>query len=162
MAEKMRYDVPPTQTEPDANEALGTLLENLHKHGFLRLANDLVCANTQIAKVLVDGLSQPGSQTTVQNILLLLMALSRVPPERFNQLLMALTDGANALSEASQDKQQGKAPGIRGAIKILQDDKLWEAISPLLAGVKSFSAGMAQEADKPITRYSGKKTQEEN
>lgn len=55
MAERMNYEVPPTRTEPDAGEALNTLLENLHKHGFLRLANDLVCANTEIAKVVVSG-----------------------------------------------------------------------------------------------------------
>ena len=156
MAERMQYEVPPTRTEPDASEALSTLLENLHKHGFLRLANDLVCANTDIAKVLVGGLNKPGSQVAIQNISLLLMAISRVPPERFNQLLMALTDGANALSRQSDTEQKRGAPGIKGMIKILRDDDLWLTVTPLLSALRAFSTSMEKGPEKPITRYSGK------
>lgn len=158
MAERMKYEVPPARTEPDAGEALNTLLENLHKHGFLRLANDLVCANTDIAKILVSGLNRPASQSAIQNISLLLMALSRIPPERFNQLLMALTDGLNAVSEATQDKQNKGAPGITGIIRLLRDDEFWQGISPLLSGLRAFSTAMEKSPDKPITRYSGKKS----
>ncbi|WP_428943699.1 DUF1641 domain-containing protein [Pantoea sp. FN060301] len=158
MAERMNYEVPPTRTEPNAGEALNTLLENLHKHGFIRLANDLVCANTDIAKVLVSGLNRPGSQAAIQNISLLMMALSRMPPERFNQLLMALTDGVNALSQATQDEQKQRAPGITGIIRLLRDDEFWQGISPLLSGLRAFSTSMEKSPDKPISRYSGKES----
>ncbi|WP_338564803.1 hypothetical protein [Erwinia sp. E_sp_W01_6] len=94
----------------------------------------------------------------MQNISLLLMALSRVPPERFNQLLMALTDGANALSRQSDSTQQQGAPGIKGMIKLLRDEDLWRAVTPLLSAVRAFSASMEKAPEKPITRYSGKDT----
>ncbi len=82
MAEPLKYDVPPTRTEPTANEALATLLESLHQHGFLRLATDIVNANTQIAGVLVDGLNQPGALNAMQNLSLVFKALATISPER--------------------------------------------------------------------------------
>jgi len=48
MAERMKYQVPPTRTEPTAREAMDELIENLHQHGFLRLANDLVKSNNEV------------------------------------------------------------------------------------------------------------------
>ncbi|MEM6049921.1 DUF1641 domain-containing protein [Erwinia sp. P7711] len=158
MAERMKYEVPPTRTEPNARESLDKLIENLHQHGFLRLANDIVCANTDIAKVLVEGVNRPGSLTAIQNISLLLMALSRVPPERFNQLLMAITDAANALSQESGNVEKQGAPGIKGVIRLLRDDEVWQGISPLLKGFRAFAASMEKPPEKPITRYSGKKS----
>ncbi|MFC7509610.1 hypothetical protein ACFQUX_25425 [Pantoea stewartii] len=81
MAEPLKYDVPPTRTEPTANEALATLLESLHQHGFLRLATDIVNANTQIAGVLVDGLNQPGALNAMQNLSLVFKALATISPK---------------------------------------------------------------------------------
>lgn len=157
MAERIHYDVPPARSEPDAREALDTLLASLHQHGFLRLANDVVCANSEIAQILVAGLNRPGAQAALQNISLLFMALSQVPPERFNQLLLALAAGANAPDRQAQQPQHA-APGIRGALRWLKDEQFWQGIAPLLAGLRAFTAALDEPADKPITRYSGKPT----
>ena len=158
MAERMQYQVPPAGVETSAQESLDTLLENLHKHGFLRLANDAVCANVDIAKILVEGLNRPGSQAAVQNISLLFMALSRIPPERFNQLLMGITDAVNAFSNDASTEKKRAAPGIRGIIRLLHDEECWQSLSPLISGLDAFSAAMRKAPEKPISRYSGKKS----
>lgn len=82
MAERMKYQVPPTPTEPTAREAMDELIENLHQHGFLRMANDLVKSNSEVGKILVSGLNQPGTQNALQNLSILMMTLGSVPPER--------------------------------------------------------------------------------
>ena len=151
MAERMNYDVPPTRTEHTATEALGSLLENLHQHGFLRLANDVVMANTQIAKVLVDGLNQPGAQAGIQNLSLLLVALSKIPPEHFNHLLIALTRAAQAMThEQTED--------VTGALKMLGDDRLWQQAAPFFSAIKAFAEALQEKPERPVTRYSGKES----
>ncbi len=72
MAEPLHYQPTATRTEPSAQEALNELLENLHQHGFLRLANDMVQANNDIGKIVAAGLNRPGTQNAVQNLSLLL------------------------------------------------------------------------------------------
>ncbi|WP_194208284.1 DUF1641 domain-containing protein [Superficieibacter sp. 1612_C1] len=157
MAERMNYEVPPAQTQPSAGDALSDLLENLHHHGFLRLANDMVKANTQIAKIVVDGLNQPGTQTGVQNLSLLLVALSKIPPEQFNHLLMALTRGVQAMTEKHDaPEKKSAAPGVTGFIKMLGDEDTWQKAAPFFNAVQAFSSALQEEPDKPITRYSGK------
>ncbi|WP_312242372.1 DUF1641 domain-containing protein [Pantoea sp.] len=161
MAERMQYQVPPTRTEPTAKEALDTLLESLHEHGFLRLANDLVRANSDIGKILAEGLNKPGSQNAIQNFSLLFMMLSTIPPERMNHLLLALKAGVMAVKPASDEaKQDSAAPGIRGVVKLLNDEDLWQGLRPIFAGVEAFTREMHKEEVKPITRYSGKASYE--
>lgn len=161
MAERLTYQVPPARTEPTAQEALDTLLESLHQHGFLRLANDLVCANADIGKILAQGLNKPGAQNALQNISLLLMTLGTMPPERFNHVLLALKSGMMAVKPASDEMKQGAAaPGIRGVIKLLNDDDLWQGLRPIFAGIKAFAREMHKPEEKPITRYSGKASHE--
>lgn len=109
MAEPLHYQPTPTRTESSAQEALNELLENLHQHGFLRLANDMVKANNDIGKIVAAGLNRPGTQNAVQNLSLLFMTLSTVPPERFNHLLLALRDALLAMKPASDTAQQEKA-----------------------------------------------------
>jgi len=162
MAERLSYSVPPTRTEKTAQEAMDELVENLHKHGFLRLANDAIKANNDIGKILVAGLNRPGTQSALQNISLILMTLSTIPPERLNHILLALRDAAMAMKPASDETQQQShaAPGIRGVLHLLNDEKLWQGLRPLFAALEAFSAGMQREEEKPITRYSGKPSNE--
>lgn len=159
MAEPLKYDVPPTRTEPTANEALATLLESLHQHGFLRLATDIVNANTQIAGVLVDGLKQPGALNAMQNLSLVFKALATIPPEEFNPVLLGIVNAAKAMRGAGLAGEDKSAPGIRGIIRLLKDEELWRGIKPALAGVRAFGREMKQPSEKPISRYSGKPTQ---
>jgi len=162
MAERLSYTVPPTRTEKTAQEAMDELVENLHEHGFLRLANDAIKANNDIGKILVAGLNRPGTQSALQNISLILMTLSTIPPERLNHILLALRDAAMAMKPASDATQQeaNAAPGIRGVLHLLNDEKLWQGLRPLFAALEAFSAGMQREEEKPITRYSGKPSKE--
>ncbi|CAK6500654.1 hypothetical protein PANPA_00352 (plasmid) [Pantoea sp. Nvir] len=162
MAERLSYTVPPTRTEKTAQEAMDELVENLHEHGFLRLANDAIKANNDIGKILVAGLNRPGTQSALQNISLILMTLSTIPPERLNHILLALRDAAMAMKPASDATQQegNAAPGIRGVLHLLNDEKLWQGLRPLFAALEAFSAGMQREEEKPITRYSGKPSNE--
>ncbi|MDI6958479.1 DUF1641 domain-containing protein [Pantoea sp. Pa-EAmG] len=161
MAEPLHYQPTPTRTEPSAQEALNELLENLHQHGFLRLANDMVKANNDIGKIVAAGLNRPGTQNAVQNLSLLFMTLSTVPPERFNHLLLALRDALLAMKPASGTAQQEKsAPGVSGVLKLLNDEALWQGIRPLLAALETFARAMQGDEEKPITRYSGKPSRE--
>lgn len=161
MAERMEYQVTPTRTEQTAREAMDELIESLHQHGFLRLANDLVKSNSEIGKILVSGLNQPGTQSALQNLSLLMMTLGSVPPERFNHLLLALRDAAMAIKPAREEANSGKAaPGIRGIIRLLNDDELWRGLSPVLSALKVFSRQIDGEEQKPITRFSGKSSLE--
>lgn len=156
MAERMSYEVPPTRTEPTAAEAMQKLIESLHQHGFLRLATDVVNANTQIAKVLVDGLNQPGSLNAMQNLTLLFKALATIPPEDFNPLLLAVTAAAKGMRENAHAPADKGAPGIRGIIKMLNDEELWQGVKPVMAGMRAFGREINKPAEKPISRYSGK------
>ncbi|OWS74502.1 hypothetical protein CBW22_19295 [Pantoea sp. VS1] len=161
MAEPLHYQPTTTRTEPSAQEALNELLENLHQHGFLRLANDMVKANNDIGKIVAAGLNRPGTQNAVQNLSLLFMTLSTVPPERFNHLLLALRDALLAMKPASDTAQQEKsAPGVSGVLKLLNDEALWQGIRPLLAALETFARAMQGDEEKPITRYSGKPSRE--
>ncbi|WP_313690493.1 DUF1641 domain-containing protein [Pantoea sp.] len=161
MAERLEYQVPPTRTEATAQEALEELIENLHQHGFLRLANDAVKANSDIGKILVAGLNRPGTQNAIQNLSLLLMAIGTIPPERFNHILLALREAAMALKPASDEAEQSEAaPGVRGVLKLLNDEALWQSLRPFFAAVETFSEQMRQDEQPPVTRYSGKNTHE--
>jgi len=161
MAERIKFQVPPTPIESTAREAMDELIENLHQHGFLRLANDLVKSNSEVGKILVSGLNQPGTQNALQNLSLLMMTLGSVPPERFNHLLLAVRDAAMAVRPAQeQERQEKAAPGIRGIIRLLRDEELWRGLRPIFAALKVFSQQTDQEEQKPITRFSGKSSRE--
>lgn len=156
MAEPIDYDVKPSKNEPDAKDELDRLVQNLHEHGVLRMANDLVCANNAIAKVLVDGLNKEGTLNVVQNLSILAMALSRVPPDEFYRLVFALKDAGAAVSQWTAPDNDDIAPGVRGTYRILQDESLWRAITPLLEGLKAMGEGMKKPIDKPISQFTGK------
>lgn len=156
MAERISYDIKPTKIGPDAHEELERLLQTLHEHGVLRLANNLVAANTQIAKVLVDGLNQEGTLNAIQNLSVLAMALSRIAPEQFYKVVFAAKDAFSQVSQHTPESQNTEAPGVTGAYKMLHDEALWQAITPLMEGLKAFAAGLNKEVDKPISEFTGK------
>ncbi|KTT65674.1 hypothetical protein NS383_09300 [Pseudomonas oryzihabitans] len=156
MAERITHEVTPPKLGPDAQEELERLLQTLHEHGMLRFANDLVAANTQVAKVLVDGLNKPGSLNVVQNLSVLAMALSTIPPGQFYSLAFSLRDALKAVTETRRESAAQEAPGVTGAFRLLQDEDLWRALTPLLEGLKAFAAGLDQPVDRPISAFTGK------
>lgn len=157
MAKSIEYQVEPPKIGPTAEEELQRLLQTLHEHGVLRLANDLVASNNEWMQVIVSGLSRKGSLNTIQNISVLLLALSTIPPERMYKLAFGLRDFMAKLSREEQEESAGNsAPGARGAWKMLHDDELWQSLTPILNGMKAFSRRMEEEVDKPISSFSGK------
>ncbi|MFL9813277.1 DUF1641 domain-containing protein [Stutzerimonas sp. VN223-3] len=160
MAERIDYDVKPTPIGPTAREELDTLLETLHQRGVLRLANDMVGANDRILKVLVDGLSKDGSLNAIQNLSILGMALSRIEPAQFYKVVFAFQSAFGAVSGYKPDGKHDEAPGVTGAYKMLHDDDLWAALMPIIEGLKTFAGELDKEAEKPITAFSGKRTEQ--
>lgn len=159
MAERINQDFPPPKIGPDAQEELDRLLQSMHEHGVLRFANDLVVANPQIAKVLVNGLSKEGSLNAIQNLSALTMALSTIPPNQFYKVVFALRDAFGEISEHHQQGEDSRSPGLSGAYHLLKDEELWQAVTPLIKGLKVFGAGLNKEIDKPISDFAGKPTE---
>jgi uncharacterized protein YjgD (DUF1641 family) len=160
MAQRLNYDVKPTPIGPSAQEELDTLLETLHQRGVLRLANDLVGSQDRLLKVLVDGMSKEGSLNAMQNLSILGMALSRIEPAQFYKIVFAFQSAFGAVGRYKPDEKHDEAPGVTGAYKMLHDDELWAALMPIIEGFKTFASGLDKEADKPITEFSGKQTEQ--
>lgn len=156
MAKRIDYEPAPPKLGPDAHEELEALIQTLHENGVLRLANDYVSAKTQIAKVVVDGLNQEGTLNAIQNLSVLLMALSRIPPPQFYKLVFAMSEGMTRASTWTADGEGEAAPGVSGAYRMLHDEKLWHALTPLIEGMKAFSAALDQDVEKPISAFTGK------
>lgn len=163
MAKPIPYEIRPARTETTAHEELDRLLESCHRHGLLRLANDLVSANTDVAQVIVSGLQKAGTLNAIQNLSALLMALSCFPPAEFYRLVFALTDGAARLAMRSRDgnddppAQDGEhPPGIVGLYRLLRDEQLWRALGPIIEGLKGFAEGLEKPVANPISDFSGK------
>lgn len=163
MAKPIQYQVKPARTTPTAREELDRLLETCHRHGLLRFANDLVAANTDVAQVIVGGLHQPGTLNAIQNLAVLLMALSCIPPAEFYRLVFAFADGAGRLAAHSRDGHAGqpdadeeRPPGLTGLYRLLHDEQLWRALVPLIEGLKGFADGLEKPVSNPIADFSGK------
>lgn len=163
MARPIQYDVRAAPVEATAREELDRLLETCHRHGLLRLANDLVAANTDIAQVVVNGLQKPGSLNAIQNLSVLLMALSCIPPAEFYRLVFAVADGAARLATHSRDghaahprEDGGQPPGLLGIYRLMRDEQLWRALDPLIEGLKGFAEGLEKPISNPISDFAGK------
>lgn len=163
MAAPIQFEVSPARTEITAREELERLLETCHRHGVLRLANDLIAANQDVARTLVGGLQKPGTLNALQNLSVLLMALSCIPPAEFYRLVFALADGAARLAASSErartrprtpDREQ--PPGLLGVYRLLHDEQLWHALAPLIEGLKGFAEGLEKPVSNPISDFSGK------
>lgn len=159
MAEPIQYTPRPAKTGPDAHDELERLLQTLHRHGVLRLANDLAASNTRWAQIVVDGLSKEGSRRTVQNLSILLMLLSRIEPGHFYKVLFALRDGLETLARREPGDGTPEPPGLKGAYRMLKDESLWRALAPLIGALKTFGDGLDREVDKPVTAFTGKPTE---
>ncbi|GAA5176121.1 MULTISPECIES: DUF1641 domain-containing protein [Halomonadaceae] len=158
MAERISHTVTPPKIGPDAHEELERLLQTMHEHGVLRFANDVVAANPQIAQVLVGGLQKEGTLNAIQNASVLGMALSTIEPRDFYRVTFALRDGLQRVSQHSPEDDDGDTPGVTGAYRMLHDETLWHALTPLLDGLKAFAERLDKPVDKPVTDFTGKPT----
>jgi uncharacterized protein YjgD (DUF1641 family) len=172
MAAPIQFEVRPARTEMTAREELDRLLETCHRHGLLRLANDLIAANKEVAQILVSGLEKPGTLNVIQNLSVLLMALSCIPPAELYRLVFAAADGTARLAASSRDGPQQNSqdgtrprmrmedptrpPGVLGVYRLLHDEQLWRALAPLIEGLKGFAEGLEKPVSNPISDFSGK------
>jgi uncharacterized protein YjgD (DUF1641 family) len=159
MAQPIQYTPKPTRTEPTAQEELQRLLQTCHEHGLLRFANDVIAANTKIASVIVEGLENKSVLNAIQNLSIVAMALSTIPPEQLYRILFAAKDAALALSESPEHTPtRHDAPGLTGAYRMLHDDDLWHALTPVVTALKVFASGMQANTniENPISAFSGK------
>ncbi|WP_322025568.1 DUF1641 domain-containing protein [Burkholderia sp. BCC1977] len=149
MTDRPSPDTTPPPAEPDAHHALESLLGSLHRHGFLRFANEVVSANAQMAEVFVGAFDKPGMQCGMQNLAALVTALSRIPPEQFGKAVFAAADAMHHIGAWQPAEHEHVAPGVRGAYRLLHDEALWDALTPLLEGLKVFAQGLAREPRNP-------------
>jgi uncharacterized protein YjgD (DUF1641 family) len=161
MAPPLQYTPRAARTEATAQEELGVLLETCHEHGVLRLANDLIASNTEIARILVEGLERPGTLNALQNLSILLMALSRIPPNEFYRIVFAAKSAIDSLVGAAEGSQLPEAeshtaPGLMGAYRMLHDEQHWQRLRPLLEALKAFGTALARKVENPISEFSGK------
>lgn len=156
MAEPLDFKPTPVRTETTAQEEWDRLLDTLHRHGVLRLANDLVARNQDIAAIVVKGLETEGARNVMQNVSALAMVLGKVPPGAVYKFADALREAAAALDEDHRDADEA-APGVRGVYRLLNDDELWRTLTPLARAVVTFGRAMARHSpEKPIVAHSGK------
>ncbi|MFB5149769.1 DUF1641 domain-containing protein [Burkholderia orbicola] len=150
MIEGQRPDTTPPQPEPGAHDALEHLLGSLHRHGFLRFANEVVSANARLADTFVDALDKPGMQSGMENLAVLVTALSRIPPEQFSRAAFAAADALHHVGSWQPSQHEHVAPGVRGVYRLLHDEALWDALTPLLEGLKVFAQGLARDPRSPV------------
>ncbi|KVH35301.1 hypothetical protein WT01_22325 [Burkholderia cepacia] len=158
MIERSSPDNTPPHAEPGAHDALEHLLGSLHRHGFLHLASEVVSANARLADTFVDALDKPGMQSGMQNLAVLLMALSRIPPEQFGKAVFAAADALHHVGAWQPAQHEHVAPGVRGVYRLLHDEALWDALTPLLEGLKVFAQGLARDPATPVTAPGAKAT----
>ncbi|HIC7214341.1 DUF1641 domain-containing protein [Burkholderia stabilis] len=156
MTERPPPDMLPPHAEPSAHDALEHLLGSLHRHGFLHFANEVVSANARLADTFVDALDKPGMQSGMQNLAVLLTALSRIPPEQFGKAVFAAADALHHVGAWKPAEHEHVAPGVRGAYRLLHDEALWDALTPLLEGLKVFAQGLARDPGQAVTASSEK------
>lgn len=158
MAEPLDFKPTPARTHVTAREELDRLVETLHEHGVLRLANDIVAANQDIAAIVVKGLETEGARNVMQNLSALAMVLGQVPPGAVYKFAEGLREAAQALESARQQPDDA-APGVRGVYRLLHDDELWQTLTPLARAIAVFGHAMGRPTpEKPITAHSGKES----
>lgn len=155
MAKAIHYEVAPPPKEDAAREELDQLLHKLHETGILRLLNDFLSASPEVTKMLLNGLNREESRNALQNVLLLVMGIGRISPERFSLLTGALGQGVEDLQQSAGQRESNKAPGVTGVYKLLHDDALWQSLYPLLTALKSMTKDLDQPLEKPAAKRHG-------
>ncbi|WP_367190715.1 DUF1641 domain-containing protein [Burkholderia sp. Ed8] len=153
MTERQPPDTTPPPAEPTARDALEHLLGSLHRHGYLHFANEVVSANARLADTFVDALDKPGMRSGMQNLAVLLTALSRIPTDQFGRAAFAAADALHHVGAWQPARHPHVAPGVRGVYRLLHDEALWDALTPLIEGLKVFAQGLAREPQTPVAGF---------
>ncbi len=125
----------------------------LSQHGVLRFLTDLAAALPHAALIVARGLNSAETTQAVSNLTALVKALARVPSEDFARFLDAVSDGVRRVEADSERPHagDGEPPGLTGAYHLLQDDSLWQALGPLLNGLRQFGQRLrTSDAERDI------------
>ena len=139
--------------EAVADKEFAEFIEALSAAGILRFLTALTGALPHAGLITARGLNSEASRTTLRNMVTLLSALGRVPPQDFSRFVDALSNAMQSVERETWHPRtgNGEPPGITGAYHLLQDDALWRALGPLLDGLKAFgeSLGATRPAEPP-------------
>lgn len=149
MAEPLYYHSNPSKESDKAQEELDRFLQLLHERSVFRLLNDSLDTAPQWCEVLIKQLNQPGALNGMQNAILMVMALGRIPPERLNLIVNALVEASQTAAEPSEEVSP---PGVLGTIKALRDPKLWKTLQPIVHAFMQLAEALHETPMSPIKR----------
>lgn len=134
---------PDERARQDAHEALDALVIMLHRHGVLRLAHDVTGALAEVGLILARELDSEGGRRGASNLFLFTQTLARISPETLQRVTDAIAAGFEQLDRRPTEDEP-YPPGLTGLNRLLRDDELWDALGPLLEGLKAFAAQLRQ------------------
>jgi len=145
MAERLHYEIPAidqeAQARREAYQELDALVISLHEHGVLRFLRDTSGSLGSLTRIAARQIDNQAGYDGLANLYLLARLAGRLPAEDFRRVTDALGDGFDAMSRHTT-ADEPYPPGLTGAYRLLKDDALWDAIGPLLEGIKAFSQAL--------------------
>ncbi len=136
MAEPISFEPPVAKIDPTAQEELGALLQTLHDHGLIRLAEIGIDGGMDALAVILERLDKPSTHRTLEN----LARLSQLPGTLDPILLEAVSKG---IQEAGKVLALELTPTFGQILRSAFDPKVRRGIALALAfarGVGSTSS----------------------
>ncbi|OBS08247.1 DUF1641 domain-containing protein [Acidihalobacter prosperus] len=143
MAAPLAYTPPPRTQPDDAHAELERLVQLLHERDVLRLANNALGAAPELTTLIAELLDRDGSRRLSYNLARLVALFGELDMARIERLIPALESGLAAL-EATAADEAAHPSGIAGALALLRDRELWQAIGGIVAFLKAFNRGLGE------------------
>lgn len=148
MAEKLQYRPPAPDPEErrrrEAYAELDDLVLTLHEHNVLRLLRDMAGSASDLTLILARELSTEQGYRALSNLYLLTRVLGRIPPAELGSVAEAMAEGLTRMGRAPP-ADRPYPPGLGGTYRMLKDDELWQALGPVLEGVKAFTGELRRQ-----------------
>ncbi|TAM09572.1 MAG: hypothetical protein EPN72_01905 [Nevskiaceae bacterium] len=133
------------------------LVQVLHQQGLLRLAADAAASHREwshtLGSILDRSLGDTHVQTALQNARIAFETfLGRIDPEAFRKLLTAVTEGLARTAAFEANTARSVSPGLLGTLRLMKDEPLWQALAPILEGVRGFGAKLAEQPPSTAQR----------
>lgn len=166
MAEQIHYRPeqakqfrPETEAEFERLEGrlaeINGLLDELYASGIIRWFKSFAGAMPEISSIAVGSLDTPQGRAGMRNLLIAAQQLGKIDPDRLEQLVTAVTAGAEVAAKPADKDTPYNPPGVSGMFKLLHDKELWAALAPVLEGVKAFSAAQRRPTENADDSHRG-------
>lgn len=156
MAEPLSYRPRPAdpaeRRRREAYAELDELVLTLHEHDVLRLLRDLAGSASAIMEIVLRQLDSEDGHRALANIYLLTRLLGRIPPDELHGVAQAMGSGFERMGRAPPAGEP-YPPGLSGTYRMLKDDELWQALGPVIEGVKAFSAELRRRDGEKRGRH---------